>query len=182
MMKLDTLYFWQYSLQDVSFEVHPGQVVALVGPSGGGKSTVVKLIEHFYELSSGRVLIGTVLLSLILSQATPCPALMCWYMVFLKAESGLEMRLTVWIAHLIFNRDVIFCYLGNQDIRELDPKWYRHHIGFVSQEPVLFACSIADNISYGREDATKEDVSMHFTTAFCTGMCRRNISKDEYVQ
>ncbi len=49
----------QYSLQDVSFEVHPGQVVALVGPSGGGKSTVVKLIEHFYELSNGRVLIGT---------------------------------------------------------------------------------------------------------------------------
>lgn len=43
----------------MSFEVHPGQVVALVGPSGGGKSTVVKLIEHFYELSSGRVFIGT---------------------------------------------------------------------------------------------------------------------------
>ena len=53
----------KYSLQDVSFEVHPGQVVALVGPSGGGKSTVVKLIEHFYELSSGRILIGTALLA-----------------------------------------------------------------------------------------------------------------------
>ena len=48
--------------QDVSFEVHPGQVVALVGPSGGGKSTVVKLIEHFYGLSSGRILIGTTVL------------------------------------------------------------------------------------------------------------------------
>ena len=44
--------------KDVSFEVHPGQVVALVGPSGGGKSTTVKLIEHFYELSNGRILIG----------------------------------------------------------------------------------------------------------------------------
>ena len=44
--------------QDVSFTVHPGQVVALVGPSGGGKSTIVRLIEHFYELSSGRVLLG----------------------------------------------------------------------------------------------------------------------------
>lgn len=46
----------------------------------------------------------------------------------------------------------------NCNIRELDPKWYRHHIGFVSQEPVLFACSIAENISYGRSDATKEQV------------------------
>lgn len=46
----------------MSFEVQPGQVVALVGQSGGGKSTIVKLIEHFYELSSGRIMIGTYLL------------------------------------------------------------------------------------------------------------------------
>lgn len=45
-------------LQNVSFEVLPGQVVALVGQSGGGKSTIVKLIEHFYEISSGRILLG----------------------------------------------------------------------------------------------------------------------------
>ena len=47
----------------------------------------------------------------------------------------------------------------NCDIRELDPKWYRQHIGFVSQEPVLFACSIAENISYGVADATQEQVT-----------------------
>lgn len=68
------------------------------------------------------------------------------------------MRLTIWIVYFD-NRMVFYYYSGNYDIRELDPKWYRHHIGFVSQEPVLFACSIADNISYGREDATKEEVS-----------------------
>ncbi len=44
----------------MTFEVHPGQVVALVGQSGGGKSTVVKLIEHFYELNSGRILLGEI--------------------------------------------------------------------------------------------------------------------------
>ena len=49
---------------------------------------------------------------------------------------------------------------GGSDTRDLDPKWYRQHIGFVSQEPVLFACSIADNISYGRSDASKEEVSL----------------------
>lgn len=48
-------------IQSVSFEVLPGQVVALVGQSGGGKSTVVKLIEHFYELSSGRILLSKML-------------------------------------------------------------------------------------------------------------------------
>ncbi len=36
----------------------PGQVVAVVGQSGGGKSTIVKLIEHFYEVSSGRILLS----------------------------------------------------------------------------------------------------------------------------
>jgi len=45
-------------LTDVSFSVQPGQVVALVGPSGGGKSTVVQLIEKFYTPESGRILIG----------------------------------------------------------------------------------------------------------------------------
>ena len=84
----------------------PGQVVALVGSSGGGKSTCVRLIEHFYELSSGAV------------------------------------------------------SLGERDIRSLDPSWFRGHIGLVSQEPVLFACSIRDNIAYGKDTATQEEVSM----------------------
>ena len=56
----NTKYFTHVHTQDVSFTVHPGQVVALVGPSGGGKSTIVRLIEHFYELSSGRVLLGKI--------------------------------------------------------------------------------------------------------------------------
>ena len=41
--------------QGVSFIVHPGQVVALVGPSGGGKSTIVNLIERFYDLQAGNI-------------------------------------------------------------------------------------------------------------------------------
>lgn len=43
-------------------------------------------------------------------------------------------------------------YLDGTDIRELDPNWLRHHIGNVSQEPVLFSTSIAENISYGAKD------------------------------
>ena len=77
-----------------------------MGTSGGGKSTCVRLIEHFYEISSGTIM------------------------------------------------------LGESDIRFLDPIWFRKHIGLVSQEPVLFAGSIRDNITYGKDSATQEEVSV----------------------
>ena len=44
-------------LKDVSFTVEPGQSIALVGPTGAGKSTIVNLLSRFYELSGGRILI-----------------------------------------------------------------------------------------------------------------------------
>jgi ABC-type multidrug transport system fused ATPase/permease subunit len=76
-----------------------GEVVALVGPSGGGKSTIIKLLERFYLPSAGRVLVD------------------------------------------------------GRDLGLYDPKWLRRHIALVSQEPVLFARSIRDNIVYGLEEA-----------------------------
>jgi ABC-type multidrug transport system fused ATPase/permease subunit len=48
--------------------------------------------------------------------------------------------------------------VGGKDIRSLNLKWLRSHIGVVSQEPVLFDTTIADNIRYGREDATMKDI------------------------
>jgi len=47
-------------LDKVSFSVTPGEVIALVGPSGGGKSTCISLLEHFYEPTSGEVLIDSI--------------------------------------------------------------------------------------------------------------------------
>ena len=44
------------------------------------------------------------------------------------------------------------------NIKELNLKWLRSHIGVVSQEPVLFDTTIAGNIRYGKEDATMEDI------------------------
>ncbi|XP_065886381.1 ATP-dependent translocase ABCB1-like isoform X2 [Dysidea avara] len=91
-------------LDDFSISVKPGQTLALVGSSGSGKSTVVQLIQRFYDLNEGQILVG-----------------------------------------------------GN-DIRKVNLHWLRQHIGVVSQEPVLFASTIAENIRYGKEDATQEEI------------------------
>jgi len=88
-----------------------GQTVALVGASGCGKSTVVQLIQRFYDPLEGCVEIDGV------------------------------------------------------DIRELNVKWLRSKIGVVSQEPVLFAKSIAENIRYGREGITQEEMNKAVTDA-----------------
>eukprot|EP01112_Ceratiomyxa_fruticulosa_P015934 TRINITY_DN4771_c0_g1_i1.p1 TRINITY_DN4771_c0_g1~~TRINITY_DN4771_c0_g1_i1.p1 ORF type:complete len:849 (-),score=128.82 TRINITY_DN4771_c0_g1_i1:171-2504(-) len=91
-------------LNDVSLTAESGQVVALVAQSGMGKSTIVSLIERFYDVNSGVIT------------------------------------------------------LDGKDIRTLDPRWYRSKIGFVQQEPVLFAASIRENITFGVENATEEAV------------------------
>lgn len=46
------------------------------------------------------------------------------------------------------------------DVSELDPAWFRRCIGIVNQEPVLFACSVAENISFGKEGASHEEVRL----------------------
>lgn len=81
-----------------------GKIVALVGGSGSGKSTVISLIERFYEPLSGQIL------------------------------------------------------LDGNDIRHLDLKWLRQQIGLVNQEPALFATSIRENILYGKDDATLDEI------------------------
>ncbi|XP_029638148.1 ABC transporter B family member 27 [Octopus sinensis] len=90
-------------LKGVSFKVESGNVIALVGPSGGGKSTIVNLIERFYDPDSGKI------------------------------------------------------FLGGFHIKTLNPSWFRKQIAMVGQEPTLFACSIRDNIAFGR-DSTPEEI------------------------
>jgi len=91
-------------LRGLDLTLRPGETVALVGPSGGGKSTVASLLSRFYDPNSGAIELD----------GTP--------------------------------------YL------ELDPSWLRQQVGVVSQEPVLFASTVADNIRYGRPGASTEDV------------------------
>lgn len=67
--------------------------------------------------------------------------------------------------------------LDGRELRELDPRWLREQVGAVSQEPVLFATSIAENVRYGRPGATDDEVeraleaanALSFVSAFPEG-------------
>uniref|UniRef100_A0A0D3E6X0 Uncharacterized protein n=1 Tax=Brassica oleracea var. oleracea TaxID=109376 RepID=A0A0D3E6X0_BRAOL len=103
-IKLKDVYFRYPARPDVqifagfSLVVPNGTTVALVGQSGSGKSTVISLIERFYDPESGEVLIDGIAL------------------------------------------------------KKLQLRWIRSKIGLVSQEPILFATTIRENIVYGKED------------------------------
>ncbi|MGZ3599633.1 MAG: ABC transporter ATP-binding protein, partial [Ktedonobacterales bacterium] len=91
-------------LRDVTFDAQPGQVVALVGPSGAGKTTTLSLLLRFYELDGGAIRVDGV------------------------------------------------------DIGSVQAQSLREQIAIVPQEPTLFGDSIAENIRYGRLDASDEEV------------------------
>ncbi|CAK8533613.1 unnamed protein product [Lathyrus sativus] len=91
-------------LNDFCLKVPSGKTVALVGGSGSGKSTVISLLQRFYDPTGGEILFDGVA------------------------------------------------------IHKLQLKWLRSQMGLVSQEPALFATSIKENILFGRENATYEDV------------------------
>ena len=92
-------------LQGFNLRVEAGTTVALVGGSGQGKSTVISLLERFYDVDSGSICLDGV------------------------------------------------------NIKELSLPWLRSQIGVVSQEPALFALSIADNIRQGKLTASNEEVA-----------------------
>jgi ATP-binding cassette subfamily B protein len=91
-------------LHDIAFEAKPGEMIALVGLTGAGKTTLVSLIPRFFDATTGRVLVDGV------------------------------------------------------DVRRYRVRALREKIAIVLQDPVLFSGSIADNICYGRLDATREEI------------------------
>jgi len=91
-------------LHDITFTAKPGEMVALVGLTGAGKTTLVSLIPRFYDATGGRVLIDGV------------------------------------------------------DVRQYRIRSLREKIAIVLQEPVLFQGTIADNLRYGRLDASRDDI------------------------
>ena len=94
----------KYILKNINFRVLKGEIVALVGPSGAGKTTLVDLIPRFYDVTEGAI------------------------------------------------------YINGIDLRDYNIKSLRDHIGIVTQEPILFNDTIRNNISYGFENSSFEDV------------------------
>ncbi len=94
----------QAALQEISFAVAPGETVAIVGPSGAGKTTLFQLLLRFYDPQSGRITVDGV------------------------------------------------------DIARADPAALRRRIGVVSQEPLIFGATAAENIRYGRPEATEAEI------------------------
>ncbi|KAH8652471.1 hypothetical protein BX600DRAFT_387140 [Xylariales sp. PMI_506] len=98
---------------NLDFEIPSGSNVCIVGPSGGGKSTVASLLLRFYNLDSGSISIN------------------------------------------------------GMDISRMNVKSLRRRIGMVSQEPVLFSGTIAENIAYGRPRATTQEIIAAARKANC---------------
>lgn len=91
-------------IHDLSVEVQPGQMVAIVGPTGAGKTTLVNLLMRFYEIDAGAIL------------------------------------------------------LDGRDIRSIKRDELRAHMGMVLQDTWLFNGTIRDNIAYGVDEASDEDI------------------------
>ncbi|WP_420628448.1 ABC transporter ATP-binding protein [Candidatus Leptofilum sp.] len=91
-------------LADISFHAEPGQTIALIGPTGSGKSTVTNLIPRFYDSTAGQILVDGV------------------------------------------------------DVRDVQVQSLRQQIGIVLQDPFLFSQTVAENIAYGRPDATLDEI------------------------
>ena len=92
------------AISDVSFEARPGQVTAIIGGTGSGKSTLVSLIPRFYDVTQGKILVN------------------------------------------------------GADVRTMSQEELRKKIGYVPQKAVLFTGTINDNVRYGKEDATEEEI------------------------
>ena len=88
----------------MSIDVKKGQMVALVGPTGSGKTTIMNLVNRFYDVTGGSVTFDGV------------------------------------------------------DVRQLDLKSLRDHVGIVLQDSVLFTGTVADNIKFGRPTASDDDM------------------------
>jgi ATP-binding cassette subfamily B multidrug efflux pump len=93
------------AIHNISFATSPGEVTAIIGGTGSGKSTLINLIPRFYEADSGSVLVD------------------------------------------------------GKDVRTMTQQDLRARIGFVPQTPILFSGTIAENIRYGKDDASDAEVA-----------------------
>lgn len=91
-------------LEDVSFHIKPGETIALVGPTGAGKTTIVNLISRFYEIQKGHI------------------------------------------------------YIDGYDLQKVKLESLRKQMGIMTQDNFIFSGTVKENIRYGNQDATEEEI------------------------
>jgi ATP-binding cassette subfamily B protein/subfamily B ATP-binding cassette protein MsbA len=106
-------------LHGISLEARPGEVIAIVGPTGAGKTTLVNMLVRFFDPWSGRVTVD------------------------------------------------------GRDVRQYPLQSLRRQVALVLQEPYIFPITLAENISYGRPDAGREEVEAAARAANADGYIRR---------
>ncbi|MBS7576389.1 MULTISPECIES: ABC transporter ATP-binding protein [unclassified Enterococcus] len=106
-------------MKNVSFEAKPHQMIAIVGPTGAGKTTLVNLLMHFYEIDSGQI-----------------------------RFDGININ-----------------QLSREDLRQC--------FGMVLQDTWLFKGTVADNIAYGKANATRKDIIEAAKIAQCDSFIRK---------
>jgi ABC-type multidrug transport system fused ATPase/permease subunit len=87
--------------------------------------------------------------------------------VAIVGASGCGKSTTVQLIERFYDPTSGSLTLDGHDLRTLNVKWLRSQIGLVGQEPALFACSIRENIRYGKPDATQEEVESAARHAYC---------------
>ena len=105
-------------IENLNLSVHPGQRVAIVGPTGAGKTTIVNLLMRFYDVDGGKIL------------------------------------------------------LDGQNIRTLSRDEVRRNFGMVLQDTWLFRGTIAQNVAYGKPDATRQEIEQACREAYCDHFIR----------
>jgi ATP-binding cassette subfamily B protein len=100
-------------LEDINLTIKPGEKVAIIGPSGAGKTTFVRLLLRFYDATSGQILID------------------------------------------------------EQDISKVTQESLRKNISMVPQDPVLFHRTLAENIAYGKRNASRAEIERAANLAHC---------------
>lgn len=79
----------------------------------------------------------------------------------LVGSSGNGKSTVIALLERLYDVDKGSVSIDGHDLRKFDPSWLRSKvIGYVSQEPILFGCSIRENIRYGKPNATEEEVNI----------------------
>ena len=82
-----------------------------------------------------------------------------WFKVALVGSSGCGKSTCVQLVQRMHDPDQGSVSLDCRDLKRLNVGWLRDNIGVVGQEPVLFDCSIRENIQYAKQDATDEEIT-----------------------